>query len=188
MSDRQIVSTTKVGLVRNAISMLHTSNDEQEFRLNLVKGLASNFLEEDRAQIFEIVYGKPVPGNRDPLSLLIKNGKISEFKDVNAEEVQKIYLTKSLMKDIFILETWLRSNQHAIIVGKEGCGKSVLLEASIQELEKHEKCRIVTIHCNRETKSQQLIDKLFQTCQKVTSATGKMLKPQNCAKQIFVLK
>jgi dynein heavy chain 2, cytosolic len=46
----------------------------------------------------------------------------------------------------------------------------------------------VTIHCNRETKASVLIQKLYQTCQKATSATGKILKPQNCARQIFVLK
>ena len=77
MANRQIVDTTKVGLVRNALSLLHTSNDEQQFKLNLVKGLASNFSDDDRSAIFESVYGKPVPGNRDPLSLMIKNGKIT---------------------------------------------------------------------------------------------------------------
>jgi dynein heavy chain 2, cytosolic len=33
-----------------------------------------------------------------------------------------------------------------------------------------------------------LIQKLYQTCQKATAATGKILRPQNCARQIFVLK
>ena len=41
-------------------------------------------------------------------------------------------MTKSILKDIEIVQTWLRSNQNVIIVGKEGCGKSLLLEASIQ--------------------------------------------------------
>jgi dynein heavy chain 2 len=44
------------------------------------------------------------------------------------------------------------------------------------------------MHCNRETKAEQIIHKLFQTCQKVTSATGKVLKPMNCSRQIFLLK
>lgn len=68
-----------------------------------MKGLASNFSDQNRSSIFEIVYGKPVPGNRDPLSLLINNGKITEFKDIQTDEVQKIYHTKSLLKDIQIL-------------------------------------------------------------------------------------
>jgi len=45
--------------------------------LNLVKGLASNFDFETRGIIFEAVFGKAVPGNRDPLSLKINNGKIA---------------------------------------------------------------------------------------------------------------
>jgi dynein heavy chain 2 len=84
--------------------------------------------------------------------------------------------------------TWLKNNENIIIVGKEGCGKSILLEASINELEKTEKCKLVTLHCNRETKSSQLIKKLYQSCQKVTTANGKTLKPSNCSKQIFILK
>jgi dynein heavy chain 2 len=76
LSEKQLVATTKVGLVRNALSLIEDSTTEQEFRLNLVKGLASNFDPESRAVIFEAVFGKGVPGNRDPLSLRIANGKI----------------------------------------------------------------------------------------------------------------
>lgn len=65
-----------------------------------------------------MVYGKAVPGDRDPLSLTVKNGKITEYKDKDSEEVQRIYLTKSILKDIEIVQTWLRSNQNVIIVGK----------------------------------------------------------------------
>jgi hypothetical protein len=42
----------------------------------LVKGIASNFPKAQRAIVFETVFGKPVPGGRDPLSLKIQNGKI----------------------------------------------------------------------------------------------------------------
>lgn len=41
--DQQLVATTKVGLVRNALSLIEDSTNEQEFKLNLVKGMASNF-------------------------------------------------------------------------------------------------------------------------------------------------
>ena len=153
-----------------------------------MKGLASNFPNEQRGLIFEQVFGKSVPGNRDPLSLRINNGKISEYKDDPIEGVQKIYMTKSIKKDIYLVSNWLQNNQSVIIVGKEGCGKSLLLEASIAELEKQEKCKMITIHCNRETKAELLIQKLFQTCHKVTSVSGRALKPQGCKKQIFVLK
>ena len=95
------------------------------------------------------MFGKSVPGGRDPLSLRLNNGKITEYKDDPVDGVQKIYMTKSIKKDIDLVSHWLKNNQSVIIVGKEGCGKSLLLEASIQELEKHEKCKMVTIHCNR---------------------------------------
>ena len=96
-----------------------------------MKGLASNFPNEQRGLIFEQVFGKSVPGNRDPLSLRINNGKISEYKEDPIEGVQKIYMTKSIKKDIYLVSNWLQNNQSVIIVGKEGCGKSLLLEASI---------------------------------------------------------
>ena len=149
MRTEPLVATTKVGLVRNALSLLEDSTSEQEFRLNLVKGLASNFKKEDRGRVFEAVFGKAVPGDRDPLILRINNGKIGAFKDEEVESVQRIYATKDIKKDIDIVSRWLKSSQNVIIVGKEGCGKSLLLEASIQELEKSEKCRITTLHCNR---------------------------------------
>lgn len=66
----------------------------------MVKGLASNYHEEERGKIFEQIYGKPVPGGRDPLGLIIRNGKISEYKDQTSDEVERIYMTKSILKDI----------------------------------------------------------------------------------------
>jgi len=68
------------------------------------------------------------------LSLRISNGKIGEYKDSETTGIQKIYATKEIKKDIEIVSHWLKSGHHLIIVGKEGCGKSLLLEASIQEL------------------------------------------------------
>ena len=51
-NEKMLVATTKVGLVRNALSLIEESANEQEFRLNLVKGLASNFDLETRGVIF----------------------------------------------------------------------------------------------------------------------------------------
>ena len=78
------------------------------------------------------MFGKAVPGNRDPLSLRINSGKITEYKDDEFAGIQRIYPTKEIKKDIDIVSRWLRANNSLIIVGKEGCGKSLLLEASIQ--------------------------------------------------------
>lgn len=92
-----------------------------------MKGLASNFDSESRGTIFEVVFGKAVPGNRDPLSLRINNGKISEYKDDEFSGIQRIYPTKEIKKDIDIVSRWLKGNNSVVIVGKEGCGKSLLL-------------------------------------------------------------
>jgi len=68
-------------MVRSALSLLSDVSTEQEFKLKLVKGIASNFPQAQRATVFETVFGKAVPGGRDPLSLRIQNGKIGEYKD-----------------------------------------------------------------------------------------------------------
>ena len=117
-NQKQLVSTTKVGLVRNALSLIEDSVNEQEFKLNLVKGLASNFDKETRGIVFQAVFGKSVPGDRDPLCLKISNGKISEYKDDEFSGVQTIYLTKEIKKDISIVSYWLKRNNSLIIVGK----------------------------------------------------------------------
>lgn len=58
-------------------------------------------------------------------------------------------MTKQLKRDLAILKPWFKRGEHFIVVGKEGCGKSILVDAGIAELEKTEKCRVITIHCNR---------------------------------------
>lgn len=80
-NEKQIIPTTKVGLVRSALSLIADATNEQEFKLKLVKGLASNFEKDLRGFVFETVFGKGVPGDRDPLSLKSANGKIGEYKD-----------------------------------------------------------------------------------------------------------
>lgn len=83
-----------------------------------MKGLASNMHESDRGKIFELIYKKSVPGNRDPLSLVIKGGKIAEYKDQDISKVERVYMTKAILKDVDIVSNWIKSGQNVIIVGK----------------------------------------------------------------------
>lgn len=62
------------------------------------------------------------------------------------------------------------------------------MDAGIADLEKSEKCRVITIHCNRETSGSSIVQKLLQVCQKSSSASGRILKPLSCSRQIIVLK
>jgi hypothetical protein len=41
-----------------------------------------------------MVYGKKVPGDRDPLALMEKDGKITEYKDEQQQGISRIYLNK----------------------------------------------------------------------------------------------
>lgn len=54
-----IVDTTKVGLVRSALSLLDGCNSELDFKLNLMKGLVCNFKDQTREQIYQEIVVKP---------------------------------------------------------------------------------------------------------------------------------
>ena len=60
------------------------------------------------------------------------------------------------------------------------------MDAGIAELEKSEKCKVITIHCNRETTGSSIVQKLTQVCQKSSSASGRILKSLSCTRQIVL--
>jgi len=60
-----------------------------------------------------------------------------------------------------ILSRWVESNEPFILVGPEGCGKSLLLNSAFKKLRS---IQIGTINCNAETTTSHLMQKLKQMC------------------------
>lgn len=47
---------------------------------------------------------------------------------------------------------------------------------------------MTTIHCNSQTKSTEVINKLYQITLKGNKGGGKILKPKDCSRQVLYLK
>ncbi len=56
-----------------------------------------------------------------------------------------------------------------ILVGPEGCGKSMLLKNCFSQLRS---TSVATIHCSSQTTAQHVIQKLHQSCAFFTSNSG----------------
>lgn len=62
---KEVVGTTKVGLVRSVLSQLSSVTTDAEFKAQMLKGLASNYDHEGRMALYRLIYGKDTPD--DPL-------------------------------------------------------------------------------------------------------------------------
>ena len=76
------------------------------------------------------------------------------------------------------IKKWVTNNDNFIIVGPEGCGKSMLIKHAYTEIRKSQKINFAIMHCNSQTNAQHIIQKLYQICLKMNSGSGKILRPK----------
>ncbi|GAB1603232.1 cytoplasmic dynein 2 heavy chain 1-like isoform X1, partial [Argonauta hians] len=75
--------------------------------------------------------------------------------------------------------------QPFILVGPEGCGKSLLLQHCFQQLRS---VSVATVHCNAQTTPVHLLQKLDQMCLMVSTNTGRRYRPKDGERLILYLK
>ena len=91
------------------------------------------------------------------------------------------------------MKTWIDNQYPFILVGNEGCGKSMIINQVlktyiIQKNKQNKNINIATINCNAYTKAKHIINKLYQSCSGFNSNTGKVLRPNGCDSLILYLK
>ena len=105
-----------------------------------------------------------------------------------------IFRTSNVCRDLKVMEQWMRNKYPFILVGTEGCGKSMIIEEVfkmyIMEMKnkKGKNVNMACIHCNAYTKSKHVIKKLYQSCSSFNSNNGKVLRPNGCDLLILYLK
>lgn len=99
-----------------------------------------------------------------------------------------VVYSKALLGNLSILVPWMAQGKSVLLVGPEGCGKQVLVEAAVERLRTKEKVELCVIHCNAKTTSRDLLFKLRQLCLKGSCATGRILRPKGCQRLVVVLK
>ncbi|CAH8521230.1 unnamed protein product [Heterobilharzia americana] len=105
-----------------------------------------------------------------------------------------LVLTPDIRRYIDAFRCWLsesRSRQSFLLVGPEGCGKSLLLDYCFATLSKS--VHVATVQCSAQTTPNQLLDKLSQYCISVISTTanttgGRVLRPKEGDRLILYLR
>jgi len=152
-----LVQTTKVGIVSNVLTHLIGVKTKSEFAISIIRGFGSNFPIEIRnkfANEFFALMDEKVPDSRNPLDCNF-NEKHGGFKsyafdpseafldhETLSYETPPLIQTVGIQRDINFIKKWLDNSEPFIVVGPEGCGKSLLLNFLFTKL----KSTQVSIH------------------------------------------
>ena len=193
-----VVATTRVGIVTNVLSLLSGARSKAEFALGLVWGFTSNLplaVRYEFAQEFFSLMGEKPADVKRPLDMYYEE-KTESFRglafvqrELFAEGISvenpPMVLTIGAQRDSQLITKWVDSNEPFVLVGPEGCGKSLLLNSVFSRLKA---TQVATINCNAETTANHLMQKLRQMCTQSGSSQGKVYRPKDALKLIVVLK
>ena len=198
-----MVSTTNFGIINNFLSLMKVTEgstiSKAAFADAIIKGLGSNLGIDERKKFAMTIYqliGEKPPSMSNLLDVYYdsKEQKLVEFEyqkkklDISSFSNTLNYpivKTAPVLRDLSILSNWFESNEPFIVVGPEGCGKSLLITNAISQLRS---CQITTLNCTSQTSSTNIIQKLMQSCALSNTSRGKCLRPRDCQKLIVYLK
>ena len=193
-SKGSVVETTKVGVVLNALSHLVGTTCKEQFVVSLIRGLGSNMPEKHREklaiEIFQWANERPL--NMDaPLDTYfdVEAQTLKEYsgatsEDLTADDMQMtspterdlpVVITKDVLKKTDLFDVWLQNNEPFLLVGPEGCGKSMLLRYAFRRLKNADQA---VINCNAQTTAIHVIQKLKQHCSIATAQSGRVFRPK----------
>ncbi|XP_063840903.1 LOW QUALITY PROTEIN: cytoplasmic dynein 2 heavy chain 1-like [Scylla paramamosain] len=193
------VETTLVGWVLNGLSHLQDVTSKAHFALALVRGLGGNLPESLRADFARELYswmGEHLPDQHKPLNVYYDASRdrlesytaemVEEVSVVDTAEVPLI-LTADAKCSLDYFSPWLQmeTQQSFILVGPEGCGKSLLLNYCFSQLRS---TQVTMIHCSAYTAPHHILQKLSQMCMVLSTNTGRVYRPKECERLIVYLK
>lgn len=147
--DQMVVETTKIGIVKNALSYMNNLQFKGQFVDAVIRGLGGNFSLQLRAQfaqdVFNISGEKPV----DPKNILqnyfdektqnwmtfVQDPKSDvKIDDLKNPESPPIVRTVNIQRDINLIKPWLDQGDSFILVGPEGSGKNLMIRNLIKTM------------------------------------------------------
>ena len=199
--DDFVVETSLVGCVLNGLSHMTTVSNRLEFGISLVRGLGGNLNENTRESFAKEVFswcGDNPPGRkpslayynkeRDRLDIYSRTSldsseiSLSDFASDGYPVVQTADVKPVIDSLMHLLDN---ESQPFLLVGPEGCGKSLLLRHCFKKLRA---TNVAVIHCSANITPQHVIQKLQQVCLVVSSSNGRVFRPKECNKLILYLK
>ncbi|TRY75069.1 hypothetical protein TCAL_08574 [Tigriopus californicus] len=195
-----VIDTSLVGCVLNGLSHMNGVGNRLEFIIALVRGLGGNLKDSSKETFAKEVFswvGESPPGRnptgvfynreRDRIethsSAIESNLSIGSFADDSFPLVK----TADAKAAIDCLLPWLQpeTQQPFLLVGPEGCGKSLILKDCFKKLRS---TNVAVVHCSAHITPQHVIQKLSQVCLSVSSSNGRVLRPKECDRLVLYLK
>ena len=205
-ANADVVKRTKVGLVQTGLSHLRSIQCKAEFVIGLIRGLGSNLEMQKRVEFAKQVFAwggerpadvrLPLDSHYDRETGAVVGYQPAELKrEVNedGEETEAalsfrsppLIFTQDVQRYGHLIEPWLRDLEPFILVGPEGCGKTLLLEHRFKALKG---CSVTTINCSAETCAAHVIQKLNDSCAILSTPKGRVYRPKEGERLILFLK
>lgn len=197
-SNALVVATTKVGVVLTALSHLENIRSKGEFVVGLIRGMGSNLEIAKRTVFAQQIFdwsGERAPERHAPLDCFWSHQTksfqqfVHEDKKIPKESLlaqsPPIIRTVDVQRNEALIQPWLDSMKPFILVGPEGCGKSLLL---LNMFKKLKSTSVAPIYCSSQTVATHVIQKLNDSCNMFSTNKGRCLRPKEGDRLILFLK
>lgn len=194
-----VVESTKLGTVLNGLSHVKSAKTKLAFIYGIIRGLSANLHPDSRVQLANEILSwanEPSADSKRPLDFFVNDNlelvrysfndseliTIDRMKDLDRLPVIE---TQNTLRSIDMITPWILDGSPFIVIGPEGCGKSTLLHYCFSKVKS---ARVAMIHCNANTKSAIIIQRLEQCCICTTTIKGRVIRPKDADKLILYLK
>jgi dynein heavy chain 2 len=209
------IDTTRMGLVLNVLRQMVPRADpdsdapaelsKKEFMLAVCRGIGGNLSDESRGELTNEVFqwaSEYLPDPSKPLNCCFIGGNFARYEpssmrsDVSLEAVLRssvlppLVPTVTVLRDMDLFRTWLLEEQPFIVSGPEGCGKNLLIRHAIRRMQSESDVAltVAVLHCNAQTSSKDVLQKLRQFCSVSTGANGRVYKPKEGRRIVLYMK
>ncbi|CAG6004611.1 unnamed protein product [Menidia menidia] len=197
-----VVETSLVGTVFNSLSHLNAVTERGEFIIGLLRGMGGNLNFKTRQEFAKELISwarESPPDPRKPLNTYYDSdsGNLAAYtfqrpEGLSLEEFSHTHMlpvieTPGMLRGLHGFSLWLTAQhrQPFMVVGPEGCGKSMLLRYAFSRLRS---TQVAVVHCSAQTSSRHVLQKLSQTCLLLSSNTGRVFRPKDCENLVLYLK
>ena len=195
-TDQLMVETTLVGTVNNGLSQLRDVTTRHEFICALIRGIGGNLSPSNRIalakEVFQWANERP-PDFGSPLDCCGEGSRFEAFTGsaltdkVDLQDIgeRAVVPTIAVQRTLAVIEPWIKHMDPFILVGPEGCGKSMIINYAFR---RKKNVGIATLHCNAQTASDDVIKKISQICSLYSSPEGRVYRPRDCDRLVLYLK
>jgi dynein heavy chain 2 len=198
LKSEHVVDTTLAGTIMNGLSQVRSATTRQEFICGLIRGLGGNLQIPQRIalakEVFQMANERP-PDISQPLDCYADGSAFMSFVASSAKDADSINVkdigesvvipTVSVQRTLAMMECWIKRMEPFILVGPEGCGKSMMISYAFRQ---KRNVGFATLHCNAQTTADDVINKLSQTCSLFSTAEGRVYRPRDCERLVLYLK